>query len=228
MKSNRKFTKNSAGFTGLEAAIVLIAFVVVAAVFSYVMLGAGFFTSQKSKEVVHTGVDQATSSIELAGDIIGGSSGGLTEVEYIDVTLSLTAGNNPVDLEKTVVSYTSEDDYVAAMWGDGNSAHYDYVATYGTWTGATAGKGPLTTADGYLYYWVQSNQATPNNLLEQFEKVTLHICLTDGANLGLTTPLNTPPGTNYDINIEIKPASGASLMIPLKTPPVIKTIMRLG
>ena len=30
------------GFTGLEAAIVLIAFVVVAAVFSYVVLGAGF------------------------------------------------------------------------------------------------------------------------------------------------------------------------------------------
>ena len=29
-------------FTGLEAAIVLIAFIVVAAVFSYVVLGAGF------------------------------------------------------------------------------------------------------------------------------------------------------------------------------------------
>ncbi len=39
-------------FTGLEAAIVLIAFVVVAAVFSYVILGAGFFTTQKSHEVV--------------------------------------------------------------------------------------------------------------------------------------------------------------------------------
>ncbi|MGA9142077.1 MAG: archaellin/type IV pilin N-terminal domain-containing protein, partial [Methanocella sp.] len=58
MKSkNAKFIENDAAFTGLEAAIVLIAFVVVAAVFSYVMLGAGFFTSQKSKEVVHTGVD---------------------------------------------------------------------------------------------------------------------------------------------------------------------------
>ena len=34
---------NSDAFTGLEAAIVLIAFVVVAAVFSYVVLGAGFF-----------------------------------------------------------------------------------------------------------------------------------------------------------------------------------------
>ena len=59
------FAKDEKGFTGLEAAIVLIAFVVVAAVFSYVMLGAGFFTTQKSQEVVHTGVTQASSSVEL-------------------------------------------------------------------------------------------------------------------------------------------------------------------
>ncbi|HII80929.1 MAG TPA: flagellin, partial [Methanosarcina sp.] len=62
--------KNNKGFTGLEAAIVLVAFVVVAAVFSYVMLGAGFYTTQKSQEVVHTGVAQASSSVELSGDII--------------------------------------------------------------------------------------------------------------------------------------------------------------
>src|SRR6516164_38813 len=65
-----KFLKNDKGFTGLEAAIVLIAFVVVAAVFSYVMLGAGFFTTQKSQEVVHTGVTQASSSIAPSGDVI--------------------------------------------------------------------------------------------------------------------------------------------------------------
>ena len=47
---------NDEGFTGLEAAIVLIAFVVVAAVFSYVVLGAGFFTTQKAQQTVHTGV----------------------------------------------------------------------------------------------------------------------------------------------------------------------------
>lgn len=58
---------NYEGFTGLEAAIVLIAFVVVAAVFSYVVLGAGFFTTQKSQEVVHTGVQQASSTLELSG-----------------------------------------------------------------------------------------------------------------------------------------------------------------
>jgi len=53
-----RFFRNEKGFTGLEAAIVLIAFVTVAAVFSYILLGAGFFATQKSQEVVHTGVSR--------------------------------------------------------------------------------------------------------------------------------------------------------------------------
>ncbi|MHC1629400.1 MAG: archaellin/type IV pilin N-terminal domain-containing protein, partial [Methanoculleaceae archaeon] len=42
----KSLNRNERAFTGLEAAIVLIAFIVVAAVFSYVVLGAGFFTTQ--------------------------------------------------------------------------------------------------------------------------------------------------------------------------------------
>ncbi|MDX8551863.1 flagellin [Methanospirillum purgamenti] len=63
--------KKEAAFTGLEAAIVLIAFVVVAAVFSYVMLGAGFFATQKSQEVTYSGVKQATSNVVLDGQLYG-------------------------------------------------------------------------------------------------------------------------------------------------------------
>ena len=79
-----RFLKDEKGFTGLEAAIVLIAFVVVAAVFSYVMLGAGFFTTQKSQEVVHTGVTQASSSIAPSGDVIvKGCSWRCSKSDYI-------------------------------------------------------------------------------------------------------------------------------------------------
>lgn len=69
--TKKMIRKDTRAFTGLEAAIVLTAFVVVAAVFSYVMLNAGFFTTQKSKEVIHTGVEQATSSAQLTGNVIG-------------------------------------------------------------------------------------------------------------------------------------------------------------
>jgi len=66
--------KKEGAFSGLEAAIVLIAFVVVAAVFSYVMLGAGFFATQKSQEVTYSGIKQATSNMVLDGQIYGVST----------------------------------------------------------------------------------------------------------------------------------------------------------
>ena len=108
----KDFGKDEKAFTGLEAAIVLTAFVVVAAVFSYVVLGAGFFTSDKAKEVIHTGVDQATSSIEVSGDVIAKNSSS-TDVGYVLMTVQLTAGQSPVDMraDKMVVSYFDKNQY---------------------------------------------------------------------------------------------------------------------
>jgi flagellin FlaB len=62
-----KAINSSDVFTGLEAAIVLIAFVVVAAVFSYVVLGAGFFTTQKAQEAVYKSVEQSTTNLQMIG-----------------------------------------------------------------------------------------------------------------------------------------------------------------
>jgi len=92
-------------FTGLEAAIVLIAFVVVAAVFSYVVLGAGFFTSQTAQATVHTGVQQASSSMELVGNVYGVKDATNNYLDYVNVTIALTAGGTPIDLSSMVVSY---------------------------------------------------------------------------------------------------------------------------
>ncbi len=101
-----KLVKDEKGFTGLEAAIVLIAFVVVAAVFSYVMLGAGFFTTQKSQEVVHTGVMQASSSVELSGDVIAKGVAG-NNITNITMFLQLTSGGSSVDMNKTDIVFSS-------------------------------------------------------------------------------------------------------------------------
>jgi archaeal flagellin FlaB len=97
------FKSNDEGFTGLEAAIVLIAFVVVAAVFSYVVLGAGFFTTQKAQETVHTGVQQTTSAVEPSGPVSVYSGDGST-VGNITFYLQLAAGGAGVDMSK--VQYT--------------------------------------------------------------------------------------------------------------------------
>jgi len=61
--------KRDNAFTGLEAAIVLIAFVVVAAIFSYVLLGAGFFATQKAQEVTYAGIKQSVSNAVIDGSL---------------------------------------------------------------------------------------------------------------------------------------------------------------
>lgn len=88
-------------FSGLEAAIVLIAFVVVAAVFSYVMLGAGFFATQKSQEVTYSGIKQATSNMVVDGSLYGTLSG--ANLKYIDFTLAIPQGGQPQNLN--IVDY---------------------------------------------------------------------------------------------------------------------------
>jgi len=93
------FKRNDEGFTGLEAAIVLIAFVVVAAVFSYVVLGAGFFTTQKAQETVYQGVAQATSNIQMMGQVYGlASEAGDTQINEIQFSVGLAPGSPTLDL----------------------------------------------------------------------------------------------------------------------------------
>jgi flagellin FlaB len=97
------------GFTGLEAAIVLIAFVVVAAVFSYVVLGAGFFSTQKAQESVYTGVQQASSSFEILGDVYGvDTSLGGAQINYLNFTVGLAPGGMPIDMTKLTMVFANQ------------------------------------------------------------------------------------------------------------------------
>jgi len=105
----RSFKFNDHGFTGLEAAIVLIAFVVVAAVFSYVVLGAGFFTTQKAQETVYEASGQATSSFEVVGQVYGIASTTNTYLNYIRFNVGNTAGGGVMDITKMAVTYVDED-----------------------------------------------------------------------------------------------------------------------
>ncbi|MCI0781486.1 MAG: hypothetical protein J4N89_10435, partial [Chloroflexi bacterium] len=63
-------SKDQRGITGLETAIVLIAFVVVASVFAFAVLSTGLLSAEKSKETVLGGLAETSSTIAIRGDII--------------------------------------------------------------------------------------------------------------------------------------------------------------
>ena len=101
---------NDEGFTGLEAAIVLIAFVVVAAVFSYVVLGAGFFTTQKAQETVYKGVEQSTANIQMIGNVYGLIKQiRLTGINEVKFSIGLAPGAPPIDLTKMKIVFSTPD-----------------------------------------------------------------------------------------------------------------------
>ena len=93
--------KKDAAFSGLEAAIVLIAFVVVAAVFSYVMLGAGFFATQKAQEVTYSGMKQTTSNLVLDGYIYGNKE----PIDKLTFYVKVPEGGEPIALGNVTYLY---------------------------------------------------------------------------------------------------------------------------
>ena len=108
------------GITGLETAIILIAFVIVASVFAYVVLSAGLFSSQKAKEAVSAGVASTMSTIELKGNIIAKMTSSVVEEIYLFV--GIPAAGSPVDFSptansthKVVISYMDADNLLPSV-----------------------------------------------------------------------------------------------------------------
>jgi flagellin FlaB len=120
------------GITGLETAIILIAFVVVAAVFAFVVLSTGLFSSERGKEAVYAGLAKTRGTMELSSGVVANSNGSsLTTVEF-DMTLA--AGGDSVNLDptattnRTVISYIDSSQVIndlayttTSITGNGNS-----------------------------------------------------------------------------------------------------------
>jgi flagellin FlaB len=185
----RKFAKVDA-FTGLEAAIVLIAFVVVAAVFSYVVLGAGFFTTQKAQQVVYSGVQQASSNIIIIGEVYGDAEGTPNDIHALTFTIGLAAGGSSVDMNKTVFTYQNRTmlktiDFASILLGNGGNQPADWQ------------------------WMVKSRQNDDGDAaLERNEQFTIQV------NLSMTQGL--PP--SEDFTLTIRPDIGAALPIHKSAP----------
>ncbi|HQE10945.1 MAG TPA: flagellin [Bacillota bacterium] len=208
-----KLFKNEDAFTGLEAAIVLIAFVVVAAVFSYVMLGAGFFATQQAQQVVHTGSQQASSSLEIIGNVYGYNVGGsTTELDYLVFTVGNTAGGTPIDITQMLVTYVC-----------GNVSE---VITYDTINSSVNSTGDAfesgidpgnVTANSLNSTWTviqtYNDVGARNHLLESGEQFVLAVRLPE-----------TKPTNNVRFSVNLHPAVGAVYPIERTVPPYLNTV----
>ncbi len=109
----RRTARQEEGITGLETAIILIAFVVVATVFAFVVLTTGVFSAERGKESVFAGLSKARGTAELRGGVVLTAVG--TVVTDFQFALATTAGGEPVPINpsgtnnRTVIAYRDDD-----------------------------------------------------------------------------------------------------------------------
>jgi len=125
------------GITGLETAIILIAFVLVGSVFAFTVLSSGVQASEQSRTQVRAGLRDIQNTLNLKGTTIGFAGKlGTADVMYkVSFTLSAALPNEGVDLTApftandtatdpdvvsgaqyvTVISYLDKDQYLSDL-----------------------------------------------------------------------------------------------------------------
>ena len=227
------------GITGLETAIILIAFVVVASVFAFTILSSGIFASERSKETVYAGLEEAKSTLEPRGAMIAfkgraGTASSDDTIFKLQFVLSNAIAGTPVDLTPP---YTFDDSGTDPDISSG--AEYKTVISY---------------FDRNQYMsdvpWTIKllGQSSGDFLLEQGEKAEITVWLLQRLT-GVTNPTDNngvakystadangssgilTAGTllneNDQFTIEVKPGSGATLAIQRIVPSRLDTIMDL-
>ena len=96
------------GMTGLETAIILIAFVTVASVLAYSVLSAGIFSAERGKATVYSGLESAEATMKIAGSVLGLSPNG-SELEQVQFITALTVQDTEVDTGAIVINYFDEE-----------------------------------------------------------------------------------------------------------------------
>ena len=203
--------RDERGITGLETAIILVAFVVVAAVFSFAVLSAGTFATQKSEEAVYAGLEGVRSTAELKGSIIAESNaaGSSEGVDIIKFTIVNVAGGAPIDLSPRIRTTGVPTNVLVINYLDENQRYTDLCWDV-SWPGEDDGDGLLEEGES------AEISVTGNNITHTF-------AATNDQNLGLGTNLSI----STDFALEVKPSKGAVLRIEKRTPDYINQVMLL-
>lgn len=210
----KKFLRREKGITGLETAIILIAFVVVAAVFAYTTLSAGLFSTQKSQEAVYSGLKEAQSTLELKGNVIATANGTGANgvVQQISFTVSNVLGGEAIDF----TGPTADTATGIAASGSSNKVVINYVDQ-------------SQTVNDLYWTITKLGGSDADDLLENNEKFKVTIGSgTAGAGAGnLIDALTTPLNINTEFSLIIQTPVGAVLEIERTIPAYIDAIMNL-
>ena len=225
------------GIIGIESAIVLIAFVIVAAALAFVVLNMGFATTQKAKTTIVSTLAEAGSSLEIEGKVIASSyqpSVGTSSLNVTSIPIKIAGGGDSINLDVriTAVKYLSnqityDDIYNGTLNFAGTFYSLETATNQADTSDVFLGQSPYrggidgdsndwpaeTTA--FIYWTVQSNT---NDILEAGEHAVLAIAFAAGDR----------PQELDTIRVELIVASGAALTIERQIPNITTEVVDLG
>jgi flagellin FlaB len=241
IKSLRRFARNKKAISGLETAIVLIAFVIVASAFAYAVLNMGFLATQKSQQVVMGGLQAASSALVIDGPVYGysidpGPNGNLTSIIFWLKTAS-EATSVDLNIGKTTIGFENP----RGVWPNiytavDNPLYYSVGSTTYFVQNSTSGKATVATT----ITW----EVGTGYQLVAGQKVRVTIDLTQlslgpaGTNPnGNQDPTGTHQGDvsaagvinkNEEFKIIVKPPIGSVFEIDRVAPAAVSTVNDLG
>ena len=224
------------GIIGVESAIVLIAFVIVAAALAFVVLNMGFSTTQKAKTTIISSLGEASSSLEVAGKITGLGDIPAASMEVVAVPIKIASGGDSVNLnnDTAAVKYLSnsvayDDIYLGTLDEDSDGSNDDGSGQWNSTQNAVAdavalldgldsdpyvGANPTNTR-AFIYWTVNANE---NFILDQGEHAVLAIVYNAA----------DEPAALDKIRAEIIIPTGAALTVERQVPNITNTVVDLG
>jgi archaeal flagellin FlaB len=190
MKAMQNLGRGQKGITGLETAIILIAFVTVASVLGYSVLSAGIFSAEKGKQAVYQGLSQAQASMQVKGSVYATTVAGV--VTTVDFTLASVLNDESIDLTDT----TGGENTLVINYTDSNGisdTDLDWAATF---VGNENGDDMLDPNEQ-----AQITVTLPTNTIPVYGSFTLQIIPAKGASITLQRSLPTlPTAATIDLN----------------------------
>ncbi|MEM0096479.1 MAG: archaellin/type IV pilin N-terminal domain-containing protein [Candidatus Bathyarchaeia archaeon] len=210
----RRLLRSKRAVVGIEAAIVLIAFIIVAAALSYVVVNMGLFITQKTKETMQGGVDESQSALQLDGVVVG-KTNNQRQVEWIILPVKLSVGKAALDLKKEAI--------VVSVYLPNATLLNIYNGVYMNGTQAETDCDVLIANLSRIYKMNETDMAMSviyngnnNTVLESTEKAFIII--------HLNSTVTGFPGTRHTVvdyetvTIEVRGARGAVLTVVLTVP----------
>lgn len=214
------------GIIGIEVAIVLIAFVIVAAGLAFVVLNMGFETSQKAKTTIGSGLTESSSIMKVSGRVFGSGHVVPERLNVTAIPIKIVAGGNSLNLAETntVVNYLSNTiEFSDIYQGTINPGVQNSLQS------ATAAAKGLSYIDQDPYvdnafpsqtsafiYWAINNNN--NDILDHDEHAFLVIVFEE----------NDRPAPLDKMRVEILVARGAALTVERHVPSITSENIDLG